>query len=302
VTPDELQRNALNVIQLAIKASPAAQKVDANQVVFALAQQWNKVAPDTTQLILQPLYNVLRDKGVSPQDSAVVCLLVQRREDRLAVRVELPREVGSLPAQARVDMLANVPKMGSTGLTVVPAGARAPAPAVSAAGPRVAEPAPAAAPPAPAPAPRPAALPNLNRKFPVSPGVMLLSVVLLGITVVLRLASADKGLVPLKGELPAPLAAFKAFHQEEYVFFYDPQKDFDRTKEELDALGAQMSKVGEAHNAVRVFMCLAEDPRRCNKIKAVVRPGRVTYLLKPPPGAEPRTGPIKPGNPPPATP
>ncbi len=289
MTPEELQRNAISIMSLAIKATPAGARADPNQVMFELSANWESVSRDPSEFRLQPLYNALRSRGCSPQESAMVCLLVQRREDRLGTRIILPDEVLAMSPQERVDLLATVPKTGGTGLTVVPASAVKPgAPA----------PAPATVRPAAPQAPPPGKVGpvRLNpkqqaRKWPVSPGTVVICALLLGATVAIKIAGRERGLEPLDIPLPPPLTKLSAFTMEENLFFYDPKTDFALPRPELQAMGVKMSEIAATRGAKRAYMCLKSDMKRCRNVKAIVREARTTFLEDRKSGAPPPTAP-----------
>ena len=79
-TAEEIQRNALAVLATAVRTTPAGQKVDPNQLLFALdASGWGKVEAGGL-LEMQSVHAALLERGVLPSDAALVCLLFQRRE------------------------------------------------------------------------------------------------------------------------------------------------------------------------------------------------------------------------------
>lgn len=290
-TAEEIQRNALAVLGTAVKTTPAGQKVDPNQLLYVLdAAGWGKVEPGGL-LEMQSVHAALLERGVLPSDAALVCLLFQRREERLGIKVKLPAQVELLGAQQRIDLLAAVPKNASTGLTVVPVGGRPPAaqaPRVSAArlAPVTEAPKPAAAPPPPAPKPASNA-PGLLSRLGISPGTLVLCALLLAVGGGVRFALREK--LPARVDLPLPpVAAHLTVYKPEdgaYFYFYDPQKDFEESKARLDAMGAAVWPIIQKAGGERGYFCLKQEPQQCRAVKGVLRNGLVLYLLKKPPGA-----------------
>jgi hypothetical protein len=288
----ENQVNALGVLGNAIKATPAAAKVDTNSVLFTLgsAVNWGFV-PAGGVLDCQPVFNILTEKGASLSEAATVCLLLHRREDRLGVVVKLPAQVEGLSEDVRADLIANLPKQAGTGLTVTSAGA-----AVRPAAPRAARAPTAAQGPAKGKASgrqeSSVRLPGVKapgalQRMGISPGTLVLCVLIVAAGSAAKYAMREKLPEPVTLELPAGTAHLKATRFDEHLYLYDPMGDFNQSDERLQAMAAQLAPVLEAAGFKRAYLCLREEPVMCRVPKAMLRGTKLLYINKRPPVTPP---------------
>jgi len=275
----DTQRTILGVLGTAIKSTPAAQKVDANAALFQLSEMgFGAIAPGET-LDMGPLHALLVQAGVTTNDAAAVCLLVQRREDRLGVKVELPPAVSGLTEQQRNDLLAALPKTAQTGVTLGGAPPRQPTTMVK----------PQAATPRAAPSPQvklPSNEPGFLKRLGISGGTIFLSILIVAAGLGVRVALSDKVPEPAKIALPSSVSHLTVFRYEELLYFYDPAKDFEGTKEELEGMAQLLWPAVTGAGASRGYLCLREDPLNCRKPKAVFRDKKVVFINKKPAGAQ----------------
>jgi hypothetical protein len=299
VTPDELQRQSLSVIALAIRGTPAAAKVDANQVSFELSNAWPSLVATPGCLLLQPMYNLLRNKGCSPQEAAMVSLLVARREDRLGVKVVQPAEVQALPEARRAEIMALVPKTGSSSFTNAGGGQ----PAFHNSGPRpLPNPKDLLAPSDPdaLPAPRvsgaSAVIRNVSKEHAALPtpkprvgnatvAVAVVALVLAAALKISDMGNHSAGAAPLAAELPEVLRGYRVLQRQNGLLIYDPKTDWNLSKEAMDKACRDIETGTKALAFRHAVLCLNADPQGCGHVKAMVHPGGCLFMEQPPAGA-----------------
>lgn len=274
----DTQRTILSVLGTAIKSTPAAQKVDANAALFQLSELGFGAILPGTSLDVGPLYAMLTEAGVSPSDAAAVCLLMHRREDRLGVKVALPPPVAGLTEQQRNDILAALPKQAQAGVT--------------ASGPPQRQPTTMVKPQDKVPAKpvKEVRLPGnqdgLLKRLGISGGTLFLVILIVAAGLGVRVVLADKVPEAIKLPLPPKAAHLNAFKFEEMVYLYDPSKDFDMSKEELEDMMRSLWPAVSGAGGTRGYLCLRDDPVNCRKPKAVFRDKKIVFMNKKPPGME----------------
>ncbi|MEW5847363.1 MAG: hypothetical protein AB2A00_01070 [Myxococcota bacterium] len=261
---DELKQNALSSMLVAIRATPLAAKVDANQALFAMSNSWKKVFSDGT-LDLQPLYAyLLSQNGVTPNDAATVCLLLHKRQEKLGLPVKLPKMVETLPAGFRQELLNTLPK--NTGLTQPGAPLRAPTGVV-----KPPEPAPKPADKVP---PKPVSLPGAKK---VSGVTILLAVVAGIVATVISIPSPPRKVARADLALPPECAGWEIAREEFSYMLFVPEKEWSRPRSEIDEIAKKVMERAKAQKGQRVMLCKVDDAA-CAVPQAVVRrDGVVTW-------------------------
>jgi len=275
---EELQRNALALIGSTVKSTPAAAKLDTNQLLFELNGKWNQLQQGNT-LDLQPLYVALMARSVAPNDASLVCLLLQKREDRLGMPVKLPPMVATLPERVRAEMVAVAMQKGGAGasavkLAPVVSGSQNPVRTPSGSGMNDQAPAPRQTTQV-VPFSPPGGLKGALGA--ISPSTIVLCVALIAVAGVVNFMLREKPPEPLKVAFPSSLPKLTAIREAESAFLTDVEKDFQRPDAELEAMAEPLRSVLLPMGIERIYMCRKEDAR-CRKSVAVVRPHSIMWL------------------------